>query len=830
MATTATLNKWLDELASSLLPTNVAPTKARRLKAQFNRKIRHHSYGRTNQFDVEERLTGLEEKFQILDHDDLSDAIHARREELRNHQEQWIPDVLDFVIRMSKEPLTVDSLAALQAVELEDLVTLKLKWADVERDDPIDRRDRIWRQPDFSDSSEDEGLSSSAPSSPASPQKTDTASDGVDATPLEPIAAAAVLDDFQNTMMSTKSTNQQDITEIQTIREVLHMLQDLPTALFQRNGSQIRPNPDLSVSHMSRTALESVLSQAILVWRLVTPLRSWSLDGAAIPHTNVLTACVADVVHRFDESMADHHREILKRQLNGGVCSLLEIMDNFRDEGRTVLAVAQYVSSIKNADSVTMLEVLFEQVCYTQLCGNIRAFELLVAVFCKMLAVYCQPLAQWIEHGIWSEREGQRFVQRTTGGSDKSQLWHAWFIYTSEGPERLPSFLQPFARSIFVAGKTMAFVNALKMDESQQQARSTVSSAMAKVMETMGSCQRDTVAPFGPTLLDAFSDYVNTSLNTATTDLQHLFAKHCDLLEMLDATSHLYLSLSPRATSDIDNHLFDLVDRGRSSWNDQYVVADVLAEAFQHMTCVDAASIGVQAESMHASAVRDQRDSVKILEKLALTYRLPWPIANIMSTDTMASYRRVSLMLAQIRRAKYVLEKYAWPSLKKHSSSTKISPRGIVVSLLLFANMVHAHLMHCVITPMSVRMRTTMTGPVDNMIVAHKSFTDSLERACLTARNLKVLRETLHSLLDLSINVGFLLAGKKGDITDFALSNVKTQFRKHINLFIAGLKGSARASGMAAQQTGADQAGFTYNVSESLELLAASLEGASFKM
>ncbi|RMZ77952.1 hypothetical protein DV738_g4170, partial [Chaetothyriales sp. CBS 135597] len=59
----------LDKLASG---------KTRRHVDHFVRAVKHHNYARTNQFEVHQRLIGLEEKFQVLNNDDLSDALRKR--------------------------------------------------------------------------------------------------------------------------------------------------------------------------------------------------------------------------------------------------------------------------------------------------------------------------------------------------------------------------------------------------------------------------------------------------------------------------------------------------------------------------------------------------------------------------------------------------------------------------------------------------------------------------------------------------------------------------------------------------------------------------------
>ena len=88
------MNEWSEQLARSLLPGQVPSSKLRRHVGHFKRSLKHHNYVTTNQFEIEERLDGLEEKFQVLNQAELSDALHQRRSELLQHQHRWVPDAL----------------------------------------------------------------------------------------------------------------------------------------------------------------------------------------------------------------------------------------------------------------------------------------------------------------------------------------------------------------------------------------------------------------------------------------------------------------------------------------------------------------------------------------------------------------------------------------------------------------------------------------------------------------------------------------------------------------------------------------------------------------
>lgn len=760
----------------------------------------------------------------MLDHEDLSDAIHERRDELRQHLDQWIPDVLDFLLRVSKDPLTAGGLDSLRNVKLDDLVTPQLTWAEIEKDDPIDRNDRMWRIPQFSDASSDEDLEAeSIPTSPASTEHDIALVDDIQYTPIyERVGPPDTLKAFQDGAFGFDA-DEVRVTEVQALRETLFMLQGLPTALFSTKNQQIKLNRNYNVGHMSSEVLTSILSQAILIAKAAATVRDWSFHGDKQVFIHVLQDHIHATTRNFDALLSSEQAEILKRMEEGGVCSLLAAMDRIYQNAQPIFAAAQFVSTAKNRDAIDLLSILFEQVCKLELCGQKSTFEHMLAIFCETLKAFSSQIGLWVENGRPSDQAKDCFIERVNGQDDKAKFWHNWYSLHTQGPKRLPDFLQRFSQRIFVAGKTVAFLKLLP--SSPQTASPATFCSLAEAIEAASGAATDSIAPFAPSLCANLERYINESLSRSTASLQQVLETHCKITDTLSTLSHLYLAEAPYSTSIIDEQTFRPLDCGRTSWNDRYMISDIMEDAFAHKPYLDLHYIVVQSEKIPRVSIRDARQSAKVLESIAVDYKLPWPTANVISTDSIASYRRVALTLSQIRRARYVLERHAFPNLRKHGKA-KVSVEGICTNLLLFTSILYSHLMHCAVKPLTDQLRAHMSGSVDEMIVVHKSYTTALERACLTTKNLKVLRETMNSLLDLCISFGFQVAEAKSEIDGFILSKIKTQFRKFMNLLIAGLRGSARASAASPDS----KAAFTSRVGDIMSLLADSLESASFKM
>jgi gamma-tubulin complex component 5 len=815
------MNEWTDTLATSLLPADLAPSKSRRLKAQFARGIRHHNFGRTNQFEVEERLIGLEEKFQVLNYDDLSDDLRQQRIELLQHQQQWVPDVLDFLLRMSMHPMSGDD--PINDADEVDLTEAPLTWADIERDDPIDRRDRMWRQPEYSDlSSDDDPIVSSPATTPESTKARYKRHRADDPQPVWTTPQSQALGKLVMPLSGPdESRRVQNLSEIHIIRETLFMLQGLPARLFSSESGILKRRADMDGSVISERSLDSMLSRAVTIAEDAALVRGWTFPGQRLPHINALEDSFSSVIESFDSFLALCQEGALRARHQGGVCSLLHTLEAVHEHATPILTVANFISAVYSRNELALLDVLFEHTIKLEQIGAFTAFKTMSQALLRSMTVFMAPIMSWIACGTIEDGTSQHSVTRVPDQQDKSRLWHGWFSPINQD-HGLPALMEPFASRIFVAGKTAAFAGAL---------RPAKSSEIPEIDFTkfFPGDAHISLLPFASSLLAGIEDCVNMHLESNTERLKISLEQDCKLPLTLSALSHIYLAGAPYVTSVLDAELFRRLDRAAPSWNDRFVVCDLIEEACQHLGTIDMGRISVQSEEIPRSRLLRERRSVKVLESLAIDYTLPWPIANILSTNSIASYRRVALLLLQIRRARYVLERHGFINLRKAAKPRKLA-EAIYSNLIVFINILEAHLMHCVVQPLTEAMHTRLKGTVDEMIAIHKSYTDALERSCLLAKNLKVVRETLMQMLDLCLDFGFSIADPKDSGNDFALSKTRTQFRKLMNLFVAGLRGAARADTGSGTNGGDGGTNIGAHVGESLELLADSLDSARFKM
>ena len=848
------MNEWSEQLARSLLPAQVPSSKIRKHVDHFKRSLKHHNYVTTNQFEIEERLNGLEEKFQVLNQAGLSDALHQRRSELLQHQHRWVPDALDLLLKLSRHPLKHARLEQLDVPKEQTAVPASLKWSDIDAEDPIDRRSRLWRLPDYTDfsSEDDEVLPSSTDTSPEKETKPLKRTQFVSASPIraikivpDPLVVSRFKDDlFWN------SEDEVTITEPQVVREILFMVQGYPTSLSTFWNGQMVPNPRFKLDNLNPKSLNSVLLSVIEIAKAAHSLNEWSAPHQKLPFMQVLEDAMKRILKSFYDIVSELQRQHLRVAKVGGVISLLKTIEQLRRASPALQAAQAFLQDVKGQDAISHLDILFDHVCRLHHLADSESYQALRKVFLQTVMSYARDVDQWIGHGTIAEPLGCFFVRRVADQRDKARFWQRWYSYTESGPNRPPKLFRPFTKQIFTCGKTTAFAKML----GNVRPPSADSQTLSSIVEAVTFASRSSLQPLTATLSDSIAQCISTSLHFATTLLQTALQQHCNLVSTLNAFSELYLSGSPLATYTIDARLFSHLDRCQSTWNDRFLISDLLSEVYVDSS-LDIDRIIVHAEPTAVSTLAAARRSVDVLANIAFDYLLPWPIANIILPENLASYRRISLLLLQVRRAKHVLERRAYLHLRTFSASqtragTSRKVTGLSITLLNFATTLYTHLAYCVVSPLTRHLHnaiSTSSWTIDDLIFLHTTYLRNLEFSCLTTKNLKVLKDTIVALLDTCVEFGFTLSDlsvppttTKDHVNDVGvkMQKMSVQFSKQLDFLIAGLRGVARSKaattsspseGLAQVRGGTTNSELNdrWQVSgEAMELLADSLESA----
>ncbi|EXJ60648.1 hypothetical protein A1O7_04801 [Cladophialophora yegresii CBS 114405] len=775
MASTTTMNYWLEALALTFVPPATNSTIVGKHKDNFTRRVKHHTYGRTNQFAVTEKLVGLEEKFQVLNLDDVAGELFSRRVELdRDHGEmKWLPDVLDLLLHLSIGPVKYSRVEDLKTLKPDPAIRPVLKWEDIEAEDPIDRRDPIWQVPQYSDFSSDEDeeiVASSTQTSPASikrrhAEKVDKGSI-FDAPPVE-VTSKLEAAQFWRTLGHDVT-----ITETQAVKEVLFMFSGLPTSVFMSSDDGFTPNARYRVRHLESATSESLLKEAADIASEVQPTRQWLRARQDTSIMQLVHSEISEVLADFERTISEEHSGILHQTSPTRAVSLLQVLQRIKRASLPLKALKTITSQSARNDPVTVLNNIHNAVDIAQSSCNTVDVESLLPIFLSALTLYAKSIDIWLHTGSIAKMEAFFVAENHKNPQQKSNLWHDWFSLTSNSVDLIPAFLKRFTAKMFTIGKTAAFLQHLDASPLDDQ---VIDLGVTAAALEAANLIANSPLPFSATFEMILERHLTALLNSSTSTLKHILETSCGLTKLLDAFDYLYLGKDGVILDTIENKMFDQIDRSMDMWNDRFLLSDLLAEAYSDIKCVDANATTIQTAYTSSRTMENRRRSVKILAAVSISYHLAWPLANIILPTSTACYQRIALTLSQVRRAKHQLERRAnfyIQHMPLIDNGTHINVARLVYwQLLLFVNVLYAHLTSCVIQPltrnMRERLRSTSTNSLDDMISIHRQYISALEHACLSSKRIKPLRDSLISVLDLCIRFS--------DMITSAVTNTGTQ-------------------------------------------------------
>jgi gamma-tubulin complex component 5 len=761
MASVATMNAWLEQLALTFIPSSSAkPADTRKYKDSFMRRVKNHNFGRTNQFDVIERLAGLEEKFQVLNLDDLAANIFSRRAELRREYEEgvtWVPDALDLLLRLSHEPAKHGRVEQLEKIRFTSAIPHT--WEDLDSGNLFDRKGPLWEVPhysDFSSEDEDEDIATSDSVNPPSSSK-QNASHKVDASTVIDLPAETLSVSLDSAQFWHAAGRSITISETQAVREVLFSFGGFPTSILCRRGQVIEPDQRYRIQHLDATTCMALLSQAASIATDIHALRTWLQTSQITSVMQLVQSEIGEVLAAFDRAVSSEHHAILHQATLSGTVSMLQILQRFQQASFPLQAVSFVISQPEPNDSISALTAMHNKLDIAHSSYNLVDLQTLLPIFLSALTLYAKRVDVWLQAGRIQSGEKFFIHKYDAEAPEKRDLWDGWFCMPPNHAALVPSFLKPFVIDIFTIGKTAAFLELLGSSLAEDDVAYLGIAAAALEAANLAV---NSPLPFSATFDMTVQRHLATILSSCTSSLKHILETTCGLTMLLDAFDYVYLAKDGVILDTIETKMFDQIDSCVETWNDRFVLSDTLTEAYHRIKCVDVDAVTIQATHTSSRTMESRRRSVKILAAVSISYHISWPLANIISSASMLSYQRVALTLSQTRRALYLLDRrayfYVQQMLTKSDppSHAKVT-RLVYWQLSLFVKIFYAHLTDCVVQPLTESLRKQFqnpsTGSLDSMIAVHKHYISALEHACLSSKRIKPLRESMIAMLDLCI-------------------------------------------------------------------------------
>ncbi|KAF5535729.1 gamma-tubulin complex [Fusarium napiforme] len=759
----ALTGELIEAVTSSSAETNP------RFKAQRDaalQRLKSHPYLRTNQFEVEHQLDGLEERFRVNGRDALADALIERREQLQQIHSNFHPEVLYLILELSDQPTYYSKLSDLDALKTGPSDSeVELRWEDIAKEDGWEDDPAIWKTIKYTDSSDDELYEDDSKSeSEASTNPSDvplgrTAEDLItspeDMTKLHEIRGAQGWRTEKPTDASGHA-RKVPVTEFQIVREVLFMLQGLDTTLFGPNGTV---NPAFQMGHLKWDTHKALLSYFSEAGRQLGILRDFISKPQRASHIQVLQDTVAKRLDDLDRKSTGIESRLVAPE-NTVVVSLLSIKGELATSLEPLYSLSNIIAQIQNVPNqgtFRYLELLFDDASMAQLSGKLDVYEFLARIFVECFNVYLRPIRLWMEEGKLITGDKIFFVSQVPSQVSPSKIWREQFRLrrTADGKLHAPNFLQPAAAKIFNAGKNIVILKRLGRWISPgsewiiQEPPLHYDTLCPKGLE---------LAPFSELFDAAFDAWIQNKYNTSSTTLRNTLFEECGLWSALEAMERLYFMSDGAATEAWTSSLFGKLDALDPNWNNRYSLTSVAQEAFTTLVDMTRISIYISPKGLKVPLLK-ARDSVKsVLPSTKVNYRVAWPIRMILSEDSNTQYDAIFTLLLQLKRALYVLHKRKilenyW--IDHDNWDERALYYSLRNNLLWFCTTLQTYLATLVLAPNCAKMRQDMqeAHDVDAMMRVHAAFLKQVvDEACLGSR-LTPIRECFLDMLDLAIRL-----------------------------------------------------------------------------
>ncbi|MCJ1245677.1 hypothetical protein MMC30_002881 [Trapelia coarctata] len=788
-----------DQLITSVTGISVQKDGARfkSLQRLVHSVIYNSKAARTNPFAVNNHLEGLEEKFRVLNNDELANALDKRLAELSNRTTQWTPEILSLLVQLSENPA--------QRTKLEDLDLLEepappppLTWAQILLDDPLDNDEGLWDDVNFEAGSSEDGVEftpdlspSLRPISVSSSLEDPTISDSKEAleVPIDSELLRYITEaQYWKSQKASAGENggQILVTETQVIREVVFMLLGLPTNMFQsKDAVHIDFSSKYRIQRTSTAALEHILTSLAVVGQGLAALRNWVISSQEIPMVQTLQSGLSEKLHGFDTALSKIEAEVLN-PADRAPMTLLRVHEEIRTAARLLLLLVPILADDKEHAMdrpFKLLESLHNLVCTNESKLDGSAFSFFAELFLHCFRTYLKPIRRWMEDGELDEDDGVFFVKRNKSDAALTCLWSKQYKLVKDDCGHLyaPQFLHVAAQKIFNTGKSVSFVHSLGFHEKSHD----LHIPREPPLDFQSLCvegNSDGLSPFSESFAAALEKWIASKHVSSSSRLRELMGSRCGFWSALDALEYVYLSRNGALTSQVASSIFDRIDGGSRNWKDRFVLTELFRRAYGQINCVNGEQMAVHTTANNNDGQASRNISMAALTGIHITYKIPWAVANIIKPNSLSTYERVAILILQMLRAKQLLEQKLPVSILTNSQQLK-STFATICSMrhrqLWLVNSLHSYL-STVLARASSELRAAMerAADFDEMIAVHEDYITHLENKCLLSGTLASTHQAIVSLLDLAIV--FSDTYKAWNVTNSADKKVSTKaHRRH---------------------------------------------------
>ncbi|PMB68074.1 Gamma-tubulin complex component 5 [Beauveria bassiana] len=793
------------------------------------RAFKTNKFLRTNHFEVEKSLCGLEEKFRVHNRDALANELKASLDLLSQLGFKWYPEALHLLLELSDQPTYNTKLENIPRISADDNGGPKLRWEDIAQEDGWAQDSDIWDSINYSEGSgdeifEDDPDEESDESShfggdaPSGRTVQDLIIHPQDNDALEAVIKQQKWKQEEPTQDLSGKVRKIGLSETQALREVLFMLHGLPTTLFDADGA---PDPAFQIFNIAWQTQKSLLTAFSEAGGYINILRRFAAQVEKEPQLQALQDCVAKRVRVLDDHLV-RIQERLASPTDQVVVSLIAAREDltpvleplFRLSG-VILKVQQNPTS----DNFRYLELLFDESSMAQLTGNQELYEFLARIFLECFTVYLREIRSWVQEGKLLPSDEAFFIYNGEKDVPLGDIWQHRFKLrrTEDGQLLAPIFVHPAADKIYTTGKSIVILRLL----GRLKVEDTLRSDQDQILTYESICPPGfESAPFPDLFNLALGQWIDRTYTAVSSSLKTALFDDCAFEAALRALHSVYLMEDGAAASAFCERLFAKLDTKDATWQNRRVLTTSAQEAFAGTVDASRLSISVDAaDAQHVSATEARNSVTAALPLVQVAYRPEWPVQMILDEPSAAHYQSVFTFSLQIKRAAHALHA---AKLRDDLSfendafddGAQSEARGLFYaarsSLVWFVNTLQTYLVTVVLVPQTARMQRELraAADVDGMMAAHarcaKHMTDQL---CLGAK-LAPLRAALLEVLDLGLRLAHARAengvarmdqdgddvmGGAGDSYVIVLRQIRADFARLVRFICGALRSLARA-------------------------------------
>ncbi|XP_028855968.1 gamma-tubulin complex component 5 isoform X2 [Denticeps clupeoides] len=246
-------------------------------------------------------------------------------------------------------------------------------------------------------------------------------------------------------------------------------------------------------------------------------------------------------------------------------------------------------------------------------------------------------------------------------------------------------------------------------------------------------------------------------------NLMRTLKKDYRLIEYLQAMRNYFLLEAGDTMYDFYTAIFDKVLE-KESWQQLSFLNVQLQEAVGQRCPEDSSRLSIFLETIEPTR---KKQPINNLDGLTLSYKVPWPVDIVISSECQKIYNQVFLLLLQIKWAKYSLDTLRFSDLtvvsKRFDGGHEENPPKdpvhqqihrmflLRVKLMHFVNSLHNYIMTRILhsTGLEFQHQVQEAKDLDQLIKIHYRYLSTIHDRCLLREKVSFVKEAIMKVLNL---------------------------------------------------------------------------------